>query len=58
MDKHQNPIPGGHEIHNFGRPFLVHKSYLLSLSDLSLGVEKKIFNEVMHFYNVTYMATP
>ena len=54
MDKHQNPIPGGHEIHNFGRPFLGHHYYLLSVSDLSLGVDKKIFKEIMHFHYMTY----
>ena len=50
--------PGGHEIYNFGRPFLCHHNYILSLSDLCLGVEKKIFKEIMHFHNMTYMATP
>ena len=29
----------------FGRPFLGHHYYILSLSDLWLGVEKKIFKE-------------
>ena len=48
----------GHEIYNFGRPFLGHHNYILSLSDLCLGVEKKIFKEIMHFHNMTYMATP
>ena len=54
----KNPCPGGHEIYNFGRPFIVHHYYILSLSDLCLGVEKKIFKEIMHFYYMTYMATP
>ena len=31
---------------------------ILSLSDLCLGVEKKIFKEIMHFHYMTYMATP
>ena len=36
--KHKNPCPRGHEIYNFGRPFLGHHYYipLLSLSDLCL----------------------
>ena len=45
----QELLPGGHEIYNFGRPFLGHHYYILSLSDLSLGVEKKIFKEITHF---------
>ena len=47
---HQNPSPGGDEINNFGRPFLGHHYYILSLSDLSLGVEKNIFKEIMHLH--------
>ena len=49
--------PGGHEIDNFGRPFLGHHHYILSLSDLCLRV-KKIFKRIMHFHFMTYMATP
>ena len=55
---HKNPCPRGHEIYNFGRPFLGYHYYILSLSDLCLGVEKKIFKEKVHFYYITYMATP
>ena len=55
---HKNPCPRGHEIYNFDRPFLGHHYYILGLSDLCLGVEKKIFKEIMHFYYMTYMATP
>ena len=55
---HNNPFSGGHEIYNFGGPFLCHHYYILSLSDLCLGVEKKIFKEIMHFYYMTYMAMP
>ena len=34
-------MPRGHEINNFGRPFLGHHYYyILSLSDLCSGVEK------------------
>ena len=29
---HKNPWPGGHEIYNFGRPFLGHYNYIISLS--------------------------
>ena len=55
---HKNPCSRGHEIHNFGRPFLGHHYYILGLSDLCLGIEKKIFKEIMQFHNMTYMATP
>ena len=47
-----------YEIYNFGKPFLGHHYYILSLSDPCPGVEKKIFKEIMHFYYMTYMATP
>ena len=43
------PCPGDHEIYNFGGPFLGHYYYTLSLFDLSLGVEKTIFKEIMYF---------
>ena len=55
---HKNPCPRGHEIYNFGRPFLCNYFYILGLSDLCLGVEKKIFKEIMQFHNVTYIFTP
>ena len=53
----QEPCPRGHEIYNFGRPFFVHHNYILvlGLSDLCLGVEKKICKEIMHFHYKTYM---
>ena len=56
--EHKNPFPRGHEIFKFSRPFLGYHYYILSWFDLSLGVEKKIFKEIMHFYYMTYMATP
>ena len=37
------PLPGGHRSYYFGRSFLGHYYYILSLSDLFLEVEKKIF---------------
>ena len=55
--KHNNRYPGGHEIYNFGRPFLGYYYYILSLFDLCLGVEKKIFKGIMYFQYMTYMAT-
>ena len=55
---HRNPSPRGHEIYNFGRPFLGHHYYILGLSDLCLEVEKKIFKEIMHSNYMTYMSTP
>ena len=54
----QKPLPRGHENYNFGRPFLGHHYYIISLSDQCLGVEKKISKEMMHFHYMTYMATP
>ena len=47
--QHNNTCPGGHEIYNFGRPFLGHQTYILSLSVRCLGLEKKIFKEILHF---------
>ena len=47
-----------YEIYNFGRPFLGQHYYILSLSDLGLGVEKSIFKEIMDFHYMTYMTTP
>ena len=51
MPKHKNPCPVGHKSYNFGRPFLGHHYYtcILSLSDLCLGEEKKIFKEICIF---------
>ena len=49
MPLHKNSCPMGHEIYKFGRPFLDHHYYILGLCDLCLGVEKKIFIEIMHF---------
>ena len=56
--QHKNPCPRGQEIYNFGRHFLGHHYYILSLSDVCLGDERKIFKEIMHFYYMTYMVTP
>ena len=38
----RTPAPRGHEIYNFGRPYLGHHYYMLSLSEPCLWVEKKI----------------
>ena len=43
MNQHKKPCEVGHEIYNFGRPFLGHYYYTLSLSELRPGIEKKIF---------------
>ena len=58
MALHNNPFPGDHEMYNFFRPFLGHHNYTLSLSVLRLVVKKQNFKEIMHFHNITYMATP
>ena len=47
-----NPSP----IYNISRPYIGHHLNILSLSDLYLGLQKKIFKEKMHFHNITYMA--
>ena len=47
-----------YEFYNFGTTFLSHHYYTLSLFDLCLGVEKKIFKEIMQFHYMSYMATP
>ena len=56
--EHKNPYPGGHEIYNFVRPFLVNYFYILSLYGPSPGVEKKIFfrnTSVLHFLTQIYL---
>ena len=55
MHIHYNDL---YEIYNFGTPFLGHHYYILGLSDLCLGIEKKIVKEIMQFHYVTYMAMP
>ena len=40
---------GGQESYNFRRVFLGHHYYILSLSDLCLGVEKGIFKNIRIF---------
>ena len=48
---HQNPCPRGHEIYNLSRLFIGHHYNILSFSDL--GLENKIFKEIMHFHYIT-----
>ena len=50
MPQHRNPYPWVHEIANFDGPFFCHHQYILSLSDLCLGVEKKILKEIVPFH--------
>ena len=45
----QEPYPRGHDIYNFGTPFLY---YLISLSDLCLGVEKKKNINITFFFYI------
>ena len=40
---HKNLYPGAHDIHNFGILFLGFHYFILSLSDLCLELERKIF---------------
>ena len=46
------------DIYEFGRPFLCHYNYIPSLSSPCLGLEKKIFKEIVNIHYETYMATP
>ena len=46
--------PGGYEIFYFDRLSLTHQYYLVSLSYLCPGVEKKVLKEIMHFHYMTY----
>ena len=59
MAQYKNSCPKGHKIYNFGRPFLGHHYYILSLSDLCMGADKKIFKEIMHFHytGMSYLTT-
>ena len=54
--QHKNPCPRGHAIYNVGRHFLGHHYYILGLSDLCLGIEKKIFKEKMQFHYMINLA--
>ena len=58
MPQHKNPYPGGHEIYNFGRPFLGHHYYIFSLSDLCLGAKERNSKGIMHFHYMTFMVMP
>ena len=49
MPQQKNTCPGGLEHYNFSRLFLGHHYCTLSLSDLLLGVEKKIFRRINAF---------
>ena len=57
IPQHKDPCPGGHESNNLGRPFLGDHYYILSLSAIFMGVEKKIFKEIMYFHYMTYTTT-
>ena len=52
------PVPGFMKFNIFSRHFLGHHYDIHILSDICMGVEKKIFKEIMHFHYMTYMATP
>ena len=53
----KNPCVRGIEICNFCRFFLVTITIDFSLSDLYLGIERKMFKKIHAFYYVTYMIT-
>ena len=48
---HKNLYPRAHEIYNFGRPFLGHHYYKLSLYGPCPGENNKIFKEIHQFCN-------
>ena len=51
--------PRGREIYNYGKPFLSHHYHVPSLFDPCPREEKiRIFNQIMHFHYITYMARP
>ena len=58
----QEPLPQGwgQEIYNFGRPFLSHHIYAISLSESCPRVYKKIIKQihVMQFHYMTYKTMP
>ena len=58
MTYHENPCPCDHENFNFGRPFEFLPHYYCSLSDLCLGVEKKIYREMHQFYTFCSQLCP
>ena len=51
---HKNYCPRGHESYNFGRPFFGYHFCELNLSDVGLGVEKKIFFKEIHQFYTLY----
>ena len=54
----KNPCSGNLESYYSGRPFLGYNYYIYSLSDICMGVKKKIFKEIMYFHYMTYMTKP
>ena len=54
----QETLPWRHEIYIFSRHYLGNHYFTINLFELCLGVEKKSSIEIMHFHNITYMATP
>ena len=49
--------PRRYETYNFSTLFIVHHYNILSLSDLCLRLEKKIFKYIRHFHYLDFMAT-
>ena len=45
--------PSGHEIYNFGRPFLGYHYYILNLSVPCSRDEKREREEILHFHYMT-----
>ena len=52
----KNPCPRGHEIYNFGRPFLEHHNFILSLSVFMSRSREENFKRNNAFSQ--YLATP
>ena len=55
----KNPNPRTPEIYKFRYSSIAHHCYILSLYDLVCSaVEKKIFQDIMNFYDMNKMPTP
>ena len=52
--KHKNPCPGVMKFTIYVDPSLV----IISIYLNCLGIENKIFKEIMHFHYITYMTMP
>ena len=52
--KHKNPCPGVMKFTIYVDPSL----FIITIYLNCLGIENKIFKEIMHFHYITYMTMP